>query len=50
MSLGSVNYPVYMPTALYQEVHAAADREHVSAAEWIRRAIREKLDRDAHGR
>ena len=42
-----VSYPLKLAAAMYGEVRAAADKADMSAAQWIRRAIREKLDRDA---
>jgi hypothetical protein len=46
----SVKYPLHLPDGLYGQVQAAAARAETAAAEWIRRAIREKLERDADGR
>lgn len=43
---------IWLPLALRDDVNAAAhqasvqSKEHISAAEWARRALREKLDRE----
>ena len=46
----TINYPVRLRAEMYERIVKAADREGMSNAEWIRLAIREKLDRDVHER
>ena len=41
-----VNYPLRLPSDVYAQVQAAARAADLSAAQWLRQAIRDKLARD----
>jgi metal-responsive CopG/Arc/MetJ family transcriptional regulator len=38
--------PLLLDSKLKQEIEQAADKQRLTASEWIRRAAREKLSRD----